>query len=880
MFEEENPMISLWARGLSTDLEVIAFTGQRKSLELQLVDDKRAIFSKNSIDRLYIQQIETITDDPSAVILQNQQKLRDHSSTRSLQSKSSTTSIDNMKQFNKLSKDNLVKSHSNKNELDSILKVDNIYLSDQYRNASNALLDDIRQNTNSENSEFIKTSQLAQLLKDPPNISSRYELCHNDDTSSILDDFEKELLGPSNFFGSTNITNSEQVKTSNLTSTEDNLFANSKFNETNLLNVIEKRINEQDPSIATRKLVGVKVTTSLDSNITKEINNLLKDEDIFKDELDVIDQEQEEKKLLAEKFITEMDEIQENFETIKLRTTNSISFDVETSVDEGTTSETHDIERLNIDDQLEGIDSDWDNLVSSVENIKKIGEENIELDVKQLDQTSWAITSPLDESEFDNLRPKLAMQYPFELDFFQKQAIMRLERHECVFVAAHTSAGKTVVAEYAISMARRHVTRAIYTSPIKALSNQKYRDFREKFGANEVGIITGDVSVNPEASCLIMTTEILRSMLYRGADTIKDIEWVIFDEVHYVNDIERGVVWEEVIIMLPERIGLVFLSATTPNTIEFCDWIGRTKRRKVYVISTNKRPVPLQHFLFHEDEAYKIMQGDKGYNSHAVSQAMNHAKNKNKPKDKSNENKQMSDQRSQEKLANAAQAMGKSIKSVGNQNTKTPIKSSGPSGPVGNVDSGGSKAQWTRLIQVLRDGGREAAGGLNEIHFGVATNTNVLSKKARQDKNANYIKYEKLPKELQAKISKKEYESQQQFLDEDDAEEGVNREVGLLPVVVFSFSKNKCEIIADFLKGMNLLTSREKGKVHSIFQQVKKRLNPLDASLPQVQRVEDLLSCGIGIHHSGLLPLLKECVELLFSLSIVKVLLGLICMIS
>ena len=105
------------------------------------------------------------------------------------------------------------------------------------------------------------------------------------------------------------------------------------------------------------------------------------------------------------------------------------------------------------------------------------------------------------------------MKFPFELDSFQKQAVMRLERRECVFVAAHTSAGKTVVAEYAIAMAKKHMSRTIYTSPIKALSNQKYRDFRERF--EDVGLITGDVSVNPDASCLIMTTEILRSMLYR-----------------------------------------------------------------------------------------------------------------------------------------------------------------------------------------------------------------------------------------------------------------------------------------------------------------------------------------------------------------------------
>jgi antiviral helicase SKI2 len=127
---------------------------------------------------------------------------------------------------------------------------------------------------------------------------------------------------------------------------------------------------------------------------------------------------------------------------------------------------------------------------------------------------------------------------------------------DSVFVAAHTSAGKTVVAEYAIALAEKHMTRyvsvlsnlflwlkkcissAIYTSPIKALSNQKFRDFKQTFSSSSVGILTGDVQINPEASCLIMTTEILRSMLYKGADLIRDVEFVIFDEVHYVNDAE------------------------------------------------------------------------------------------------------------------------------------------------------------------------------------------------------------------------------------------------------------------------------------------------------------------------------------------------------
>lgn len=211
---------------------------------------------------------------------------------------------------------------------------------------------------------------------------------------------------------------------------------------------------------------------------------------------------------------------------------------------------------------------------------------------------SYAIEDNTDLQDFYQRLPKekFAMSFPFELDDFQKRAILHLEQKESVFVAAHTSAGKTVVAEYAIALAQRHKTRAIYTSPIKALSNQKYREFHQKF--KHVGIITGDVVKNSDASCLIVTTEILRNMLYRGSDIVRDIEWVIFDEVHYVNNAERGVVWEETFIMLPEHIGIIMLSATVPNSMEFADWVGRTKNRKIYVQQTFKRPVPLEHNIY------------------------------------------------------------------------------------------------------------------------------------------------------------------------------------------------------------------------------------------------------------------------------------------
>ncbi|KAJ2881224.1 Antiviral helicase ski2, partial [Coemansia aciculifera] len=201
-------------------------------------------------------------------------------------------------------------------------------------------------------------------------------------------------------------------------------------------------------------------------------------------------------------------------------------------------------------------------------------------------------------SNFHRLVPKLAREFPFELDVFQKRAVFHIERGDSVFVAAHTSAGKTVVAEYAVALSQMHMTKTIYTSPIKALSNQKFNDFTRAFGEDNVGILTGDVKIRPEAPCLIMTTEVLKNMLYRGADVLRDVEFVVFDECHYINDLERGVVWEEVIIMLPRHVSIILLSATVPNTKEFAEWVGRTKKRDIYVINTSRRPVPLEHYLY------------------------------------------------------------------------------------------------------------------------------------------------------------------------------------------------------------------------------------------------------------------------------------------
>jgi ATP-dependent RNA helicase DOB1 len=163
-------------------------------------------------------------------------------------------------------------------------------------------------------------------------------------------------------------------------------------------------------------------------------------------------------------------------------------------------------------------------------------------------------------------------------------------------VAAHTSAGKTAIAEYAIAQSLKANQRVIYTSPIKALSNQKYRELAEEFG--DVGLMTGDVTINESASCLVMTTEILRSMLYNGSEIVREMAWVIFDEVHYMRDKERGVVWEETIILLPAVVKHVFLSATIPNAKEFCEWIVKLKAQPCNVVYTDFRPTPLQHYIY------------------------------------------------------------------------------------------------------------------------------------------------------------------------------------------------------------------------------------------------------------------------------------------
>lgn len=394
--------------------------------------------------------------------------------------------------------------------------------------------------------------------------------------------------------------------------------------------------------------------------------------------------------------------------------------------------------------------------------------------IKQPTKTTWAeavdVTVPV--TDFHQKIPEMAHKFPFELDNFQKQAILRVERHENVFVAAHTSAGKTVVAEYAIALSRRHMTRTVYTSPIKALSNQKYRDFKETF--QDVGLITGDFQINQKANCLIMTTEILRSMLYHGSEAIRDLEFVIFDEVHYINDAERGYVWEEVLILLPQHVTVVMLSATVPNTLQFADWVGNIKQKKIYVISTLKRPVPLTHYLHIPFTKLKtpwflVLDADRRFNTEGYFQAVEAMKPPAQPAAKGRGGKQQQ---------NAPPQRGQ-FRNRLTFNQETTL--------------------WVNLLQ--------------------------------------YLKKEKK-----------------------------------LPVIAFTLSRKRCDTNASNLKGIDFTTEREKWKISQFFQKCLQKLKEPDRILPQVLNMQELLQRGIGIHHSGILPILKEIVEMLFQKELVKLL--------
>ncbi len=202
--------------------------------------------------------------------------------------------------------------------------------------------------------------------------------------------------------------------------------------------------------------------------------------------------------------------------------------------------------------------------------------------------------------------------YPFGLDDFQVRACEALEAGEGVLVAAPTGSGKTVVGEFAVHLAQHQGRKCFYTTPIKALSNQKFQDLVRRYGPDDVGLLTGDNTVNGEAPVVVMTTEVLRNMLYAGSPTLTGLGWVVMDEVHYLADRSRGAVWEEVIIHLPESVSVVSLSATVSNAEEFGEWLSEVRGGTATIVE-ERRPVPLYQHVMVGRRLYDLFADESGF---------------------------------------------------------------------------------------------------------------------------------------------------------------------------------------------------------------------------------------------------------------------------
>ena len=329
--------------------------------------------------------------------------------------------------------------------------------------------------------------------------------------------------------------------------------------------------------------------------------------------------------------------------------------------------------------------------------------------------------------------------FGFDLDDFQKHAITCIKNNENVLVTAHTGSGKTVPAIFGIADSLSKNKKIIYTSPIKSLSNQKLFELKQKFP--DIGILTGDIKFNPDAQCVIMTTEILRNILYQKESShisIDEIDKVIFDEIHYINDPDRGRVWEECLILMPKHIVLIMLSATISKADEFAKWIGDIKEKKTNLIPTTKRVVPLEHYVYNYeiDDLTKIVDSSSKYQNYDL------------------------------------------IK----QNYKT------------------------------------------------ISSSKIINKFCEFLRSKNY-----------------------------------------LPCLFFIFSRKECERLAKSLQ-KSFVDSETASEIDRIFNYELRNYKKIYDKSPQYHEIHKLILKGIAYHHSGLVPILKEVIEILFSKGLVKVL--------
>ncbi|EEA04782.1 DEAD/DEAH box helicase family protein [Cryptosporidium muris RN66] len=463
----------------------------------------------------------------------------------------------------------------------------------------------------------------------------------------------------------------------------------------------------------------------------------------------------------------------------------------------------------------------------------------------------------------------IILKYPFKLDHFQKRAIIRIHQGDHVLIAAHTSAGKTAIAEYAIELSNKNGKKTIYTSPIKALSSQKYREFQNRFRnypshptitqRNRVGIITGDISMNPDAQCVIMTTEILRTMLYRNDPYIDQLQTVIFDEVHYINDLDRGVVWEEVLILLPPRIQLVLLSATIPNYLEFANWLGRIRQNTVYCIRTLHRPVPLKHYLYIYEKCFLIMDNNNKFNISGYKEMLDHIKSvKQKGKNITSR---------QNKALIKKQGLPKEQETKHQENTF----------PHKNQDDVNSLSLCNNATNNKK---LEDSHELNnEIEGEVIDKISIIDKdSSNSDKNSNILINNSTNASTSLNIhsisTNSSYSTETKFKTEVYRLQIFLRLLeknDQLPVIIFGFSRRKVEQLASSIPNLDFIANHnEKSNVVVFIKDSLEKLRDEDKQIPQLLKCRELALRGVGIHHSGMLPIVKEMTEIYFQEDLLK----------
>lgn len=374
---------------------------------------------------------------------------------------------------------------------------------------------------------------------------------------------------------------------------------------------------------------------------------------------------------------------------------------------------------------------------------------------------------------------KPSTEFPFPLDPFQQHAVAAIHKHENVLVTAKTGSGKTLVGEYQIAHSLSKGRRVFYTTPIKSLSNQKFHDLKEVWG-DRVGIMTGDIKFKPEADIVIMTTEILRNLLFKyNASTrslgitaslsLENLDAVVFDEVHYINNRERGRVWEETMILLPSEVNLVLLSATIDSPELFASWLGDLKQKPIHLISTTYRIVPLTHAVLQGKTPKTIMDHKETFYPQVYNDWLK-----------------------------------------------------------------GRKATEDEYAAHKRDVANRRAGGYED------------PVKQGQKKPVTFT--HQLNETIQT-LHEKE----------------------LLPALFFVLSRKGCENYAKKVEG-SLLTTSESASVKHVLRHHLHRYPAVYEKTPQYFELASLLERGIAYHHSGVLPLLKEMIEILFSKGLIKVL--------